>query len=126
MSPAGRPEYEPNEKDREQVEKWAGVGISQDDMAFMLDICKNTLRKHYTKELKAGIIKANATVGGRLYSMTKDIPAAAIFWSKTRMGWRESMPQNEEKKSRQINFIRDKDRKSQVIEQEKKKNGTED
>jgi hypothetical protein len=88
-----RTAYEPTEADRNTVNAMAAIGIKQDDMARVLKIAPKTLRKHFSDELELGMIKANAAVGGALFTLaTKPGPGqatAAIFWSKTRMGWKE-------------------------------------
>jgi len=59
----------------------------------VLGIAPATLRKHYRTELSTGHIKANAQVAASLFRKAcGDGPqavAAAIFWCKTRMGWRD-------------------------------------
>lgn len=56
-----------------------------------------TLRKHYRQELDFGHTKANARVAEFLYrkATTEGSQAvtAAIFWLKTRAGWRETTVQ---------------------------------
>jgi hypothetical protein len=53
-----------------------------------------TLRKHFREELDTAEVKANAKVAGNLFRQaTKDDPRsipAAIFWTKTRLGWKDS------------------------------------
>lgn len=69
----------------------AGLGIRQDDIAIALDISPHTLRKHFRKELDRGAIEANTQVAGALFKMavSGNVPAATIFWAKTRCGFRE-------------------------------------
>jgi hypothetical protein len=85
--------YKPKPNDRARVESMTAVGIPQDDMAKLLGISAKTLRKHFPDEVKNGMTKANMVVGGALYrAATTPGPgqvAAAIFWTKARMGWRE-------------------------------------
>lgn len=87
------PAYKPTKQDRERVETMAGVGISENDISLVLDISDKTLRKYYARELRIGHIKANSAVAAALFKKaTGDGPqsvAAAIFWCKTRMGWRD-------------------------------------
>lgn len=91
----GRPSHKPNDKDRAQVQAMAGYGVSQRDIALVLDIDINTLRKHYKDELDKGAIKANAAVAQSLYKKAtgdgQQAVTAAIFWAKTRMGWKETV-----------------------------------
>ena len=53
-------------------------------------IDEKTLRKHFRRELDTAAIKANAKIGGTLYNKAiNGDTTAAIWWSKTRMGWKE-------------------------------------
>jgi len=85
----GRPQYKPTDEDRKQVETFAAVGISQDQISQVLDIDPKTLRLHFRKELDASAIKANATIGQTLFQKAKGGDTAAmIWWTKARSGWR--------------------------------------
>lgn len=97
-------EHEPTVKTRSEVSALASFGVPQEDIAAYIGISHPTLRKHYQDELAFSAIKANATVGKFLFSLAsgiamkdKQTPAtwgdcsrAAMFWAKTRMGWRET------------------------------------
>lgn len=89
----GRPPYRPTEEQRKMVEAMASVGVPQAEICMVLDIDAKTLRKHFREELDKAEIKANAKVAANLFRQaTKDdfkATTAAIFWSKTRMGWKE-------------------------------------
>lgn len=91
----GRPPFEPSEEMRKAVEAMSSVGIPQEDIAKAFGISKPTLAKHFREELDTAAIKANARVAANLYKQaTKDdIRSAtpAIFWLKTRMGWKDSV-----------------------------------
>jgi hypothetical protein len=91
--PGGRPEFVPTDEQRRLVEAMASVGIPQPQIGSVIGICHVTLRKHFRDELDNAEIKANAKVAGNLFRQaTKDDPrstTAAIFWTKTRMGWKE-------------------------------------
>lgn len=73
----------------------AGYGIPADDIARSVGISHDTLRKHYRDELDLGTVKANTAVAQSLYKKatgdgTSSV-TAAIFWLKTRAGWRETV-----------------------------------
>lgn len=72
----------------------AGYGVPGDDIALSIGITKPTLNKHYRRELDTGRIKANAAVAQSLYKKAtgdgSQAVTAAIFWAKTRMGWKET------------------------------------
>jgi hypothetical protein len=64
------------------------------EIAKELKISPKTLRKHYREELDTGATKANVKVAESLYrKATGDGPqsvTAAIFWLKTRAGWKQA------------------------------------
>jgi len=77
-----------------QVEAMAGYGLPAKDIAIVLDIDAWILERDYSKELKAGAIKANAKVAESLFRRAtgdgREAVVAAIFWLKTRAHWRET------------------------------------
>jgi hypothetical protein len=91
----GRPPHQPTEQTRRTVETMSGYGVPQADIGIVLGISDVTLAKHYRLELDRGMARANAKVAECLFRMaTNPTPSgptvtAAIFWAKTRMGWRE-------------------------------------
>jgi hypothetical protein len=94
MTPDRKPsEAEPSGRDTfqaRQVEAMAGYGLPAKDIAIVLWV----LERDYHTELKAGAIKANAKVAESLYRRAtgegREGVVAAIFWLKTRAGWRET------------------------------------
>ena len=90
---AGRPECEPTDAERKQVEALSGYGLPIDQIAVLVrdGIHVETLRKHFSIELVSGKSKANAQVGKTLFQkvMAGDT-TAAIWWSKTQMRWAET------------------------------------
>ena len=93
----GRRAHQPDPVGRRQVEAMAGYGIPEADIACVLDIDPKTLRRHYRQELDKGHIKATAKVAESLFrKATTDgsqSVTAAIFWLKTRAGWKETVVQ---------------------------------
>jgi hypothetical protein len=77
-----------------QVEAMAGYGIPEEDIASVLGIELATLKREYPSELANGHVKANAKVAESLYRKAvgegRESVTAAIFWLKTRAGWRET------------------------------------
>jgi len=75
----------------------AGYGVPELSIARVVGIDAKTLRKHYRDELDTGQIKATAKVAESLFRKAtgdgSQSVTAAIFWLKTRGGWRET-PQN--------------------------------
>ncbi len=90
----GRPAHLPGPTERRQVEAMAGYGIPEADIARVLGIDPKTLRKHYRDELDTGHILANAKVAESLFRKAtgdhRQAVTAAIFWLKTRAGWKEN------------------------------------
>jgi hypothetical protein len=91
----GRSAHQPDTTSRRQLEAMAGYGIREADIARVLEIDPKTLRRHYRKELDKGHIKANTKVAENLYRRAtgegREAVTAAIFWLKTRAGWRETV-----------------------------------
>lgn len=88
-----------HEKTREGsllVETLTGFGVLQNELADILDIHPETLRKHYKEELTLGAHRANAAVVNNLFRMATDprggsaAVKAAEWWTKARMGWSET------------------------------------
>ena len=90
----GRRSHKPEPASRRQVEAMAGYGVPEVDIACVLDLDPKTLRKHYRGELDKGHIKATTKVAENLYRKATDegreAVTAAIFWLKTRAGWKET------------------------------------
>jgi hypothetical protein len=90
----GRPAHKPDPASRRQVEALAGYGVPESDIAGVVGIDPKSLRKHYRPELDHGHVKANAKVAENLYRKAtgegRESVIAAIFWLKTRAGWRET------------------------------------
>ena len=85
----GQPEHAPTKAQRKEVQRLSGVGITQLQIALLIGIDKKTLIKHYRHDLDLGIAKADAAIGGGLYSKAVDDNdlGAMIWWSKARMRW---------------------------------------
>jgi hypothetical protein len=90
----GRCAHKPDPASRRQVEAMAGFGVPEPDLARVLGIDPKTLRKHYREELGVGHVKANARIAESLYRKAMgdghQSVTAAIFWLKTRAGWKET------------------------------------
>jgi hypothetical protein len=86
---SGRP-HEPNDESRELARKLSGYGIPQQQIALLLGITLPTLHAHYRDDLDIGMADANSKIAGTLFLQAMNgNTAAAIFWSKARMGWSE-------------------------------------
>ena len=93
----GRRARRPDPVTSRQVEAMAGYGVPEADIAGVIGIDPKTLRQHYRHELDHGHDTANARVAESLYRKATSDGAqsvtAAIFWLKTRAGWRETLVQ---------------------------------
>lgn len=90
----GRPPHEPTKDTRMLVSIAAAGGFTQAQIAELLGIGVTTLKENYKVELKGGAEKVNAMIVGNLARMAMSFthPKAAtcaIFWAKTRLGWKE-------------------------------------
>lgn len=95
----GKPAFEPTAVDRTMVETVAGFGLVYRDICLLIvnpqtgkPISEPTLRARFKAELAVGAVKANANVVKSLYTQaTKGNVTAAIWWTKCRMGWKETV-----------------------------------
>ena len=86
----GQPPHAPTDQTRQLVQMMAGCGIPQMQIAPLVGISDETLRKYYRRELDRGLIEANAKVAEALFKQAiGGDTTAAIWWTKARMGWRE-------------------------------------
>jgi hypothetical protein len=92
--PRGRPMHVPTDVFRNQVLTFCGMGLTHSQIAMMLSISDETLRKYYRAELDKGEAAMNLNVATNLYTMAtgndRNAVTAAIFWLKTRARWSET------------------------------------
>lgn len=82
--------FRPTDEQRRLVKHLAGLGVTQHDIARILGIGVNTLRKHMMPEILDGAAEANAVVAGKLFQHIQAGNFAAIqFWMRVKMGWIE-------------------------------------
>jgi hypothetical protein len=118
-NPVGRPEHEPNETSRRQVEMMTAIGIPQDQIAMIIGVSEPTLRKHYPDEILVGFQRANYAVAMNMFRIatfrdrdrikvkntdgtTREVEVdskpnsatveAAKFWLRMRAGWTDFDP----------------------------------
>ena len=89
MKTKGAKNYTPNETDEKKVRLMAACGMTVSQIAAVIGVSRRTIYAHYKKLIQTAALEATAQVAGNLFQMTKKNPAAAIFWMKTRAGWRE-------------------------------------
>ena len=99
-----KPLHQPTDKTRAEIVALRSYGVPIKEVAAYIGIDDKTLYKYYRDELENSAIKANANVGKFLYQAASgqalttgathsDCVRAAMFWAKTRMGWRETSVQ---------------------------------
>ena len=87
----GRPPYKPNDEHRSVVRGAAGFGLTFEEIGSLVGISADTLTKYYRADLDQMVATRNASVARSLYAQaTSGNVQAAIFWTKTRMNWRET------------------------------------
>ena len=91
--------YQVTSEHQNLVKILAISGVEQDVIAKAIGVTAKTLRKYYAEDLENAAIHANAAVTGTLYRIAtgkypgataQQTVVAAMFWAKTRMGWRET------------------------------------
>lgn len=108
---AGRPAFEPNDLQRKQVRKFKAYGMSDEAVCSMIAdprISVETLKKYFRSELELAVELSNMQVveslhlqavgaetlydksGKVLREEIKRNVTACIWWTKARMGWRDS------------------------------------
>lgn len=91
----GQPAHKPTANQRDMVKTLTAFGIQQDLIAKKIKISVPTLEKHYRDELDFGMMDANAAVAGALFKTATNAKitghvTAGIWWTKARMGWKET------------------------------------
>ena len=93
--------HKPTPQTRAEVSALKSFGVPLDDISIYIGIDRKTLSKHYGQEIATAQIKADAAVAKFLYGAASgralkdgathaDCVRSAMFWAKTRMGWRET------------------------------------
>lgn len=82
--------HKPTKEQRAQVEALSGFGIPHAEIGRYMGIDPKTLRKHYRDQIDNGMTRANVAVLTSLHAQAVNGNiTAAIFWAKTRCGFRE-------------------------------------
>src|SRR5215472_11022650 len=104
---AGRKRWQPTDRDRREVETMAGYGITHEDIARLLEVDAETLKKHCRRELDTGATRVHRQMGQLLVAtilarqpqgenavpIIHDENARSrllMFYMKTRMGWKDT------------------------------------
>ena len=95
----------PTEEERHLVEVLVAGGTPKATIAKAMGISMNSLKRHYREELEHGLEIANAKVVRRLFRLIEQgSTPAAIFWLKTRAGWKEGQVIEVERKQEAHDF----------------------
>ena len=91
----GRPKYKENEEHRKTVAMMIAAGIPQKSIGRCLNLDVKTLKKYYGHEMDNAADIANAKVAESLFKQaTQGNTTAGIWWTKAKMGWKETREQN--------------------------------
>ena len=87
--------HRPTDKTRQQAQSASGLGLPQDQIAALIGIAPETLRKHYDLELGLGKAQASAAVAKTLFNKATvgQDTTAMIWWTKAQMRWSETVKQ---------------------------------
>jgi hypothetical protein len=81
--------HKPTDKTRQQAQSASGLGLPQDQIAALIGIAPETLRKYYDLELGLGKAQASAAVAKTLFNKATvgQDTTAMIWWTKAQMRW---------------------------------------
>jgi len=84
--------HKPTDDLRRQIEQASGLGLPHDQVAALVGISNETLRKYYGPELAVGKAKASAQVAKTLFNKAVQggDTTAMIWWTKAQMRWAET------------------------------------
>jgi hypothetical protein len=127
-----KPRWKPDERQVKEMAMMAGYGSPLHEIAAIMGVCKETLEDALKRDsalrcaLEKGRASTNRQVGLSLFRQAVgerheikdengniiDVKyvrepnvAAAIFWAKTRMRWRETAPEIEEGQTQRVVVI---------------------
>lgn len=94
MGKRGPKPWQPTEDERRRIRMYAGLGITQEQIAILIGKAVDTLAKYCREDLDVGAAEAKAKVGGAIVKAALNgNMTAAIFYAKTQMGWKETSVQ---------------------------------
>jgi len=87
----GRKAWIPRARDRHHIKVMKAAGFSDEACARAMGVSETVLKKRCAKELANGAQEVNAKVANKLFGKCmKGDTVSLLFWSKTRLGWRET------------------------------------
>lgn len=84
--------HKPTDDFRQRAETAAGLGLPHDQIACLIGISDETLRKYYGPQLGLGKARASAEIAKTLFNKAiqgGDV-ASLIWWTKAQMRWTET------------------------------------
>ncbi len=91
VNKGGRPERIFTEEEVQMMKKFASVGVSMKQIAAAFSCAEETLRTKYGTVLEECRAQAEGLMAGHVFRKALEgSDTLAIFWLKTRGGWRET------------------------------------
>jgi hypothetical protein len=88
---APRYKWHPTDRQRHQIKIAIAAGLNPSGIAEILGLKLSTLERECSRELQAGAQEINSKVASKLFQKCmKGDTLALIYWTKTRLGWRET------------------------------------
>lgn len=83
--------HTPTDELRKRVRHYRGCALTVEQIASILGVCRDTINRHYKKEIDEGLNETLAAVAskGIIQQALKGNVTAAIFYLKTQGRWRE-------------------------------------
>jgi len=92
---AGRPTYKVNEKDFNIIKQMTISGIPQANIGRCIGMDVKTMKKYYKDLIDQSADMANSEVAQSLFNQAvQGNTVAGIWWTKSRMGWKETRENN--------------------------------
>ena len=87
-----RPAKKLSKQELDEIEALAGLGLTQQQIADVKEICIDTLRKYAIKAYHKGKSKAVARVAKTCFEMASSgkQPVMTMFYLKTQAGWQST------------------------------------
>jgi hypothetical protein len=85
----GRPRHparHTSDEMRKAIETMVAVGTPQNDICEIFGLTRRTLNKYFEHEIKTGLARANAAIGGRMYALAMGehgadvVTRSGTFW----------------------------------------------
>jgi IS30 family transposase len=91
MGKRGPQAWEPNDDERRRIRLYAGLGMTQEQIAVLIGKSVDTLGRRCREDLDVGLAEAIAKVAGSLVQKALGgDTTCAIFYLKTQAGWKET------------------------------------